>query len=65
MSRRKTGDGDNANPPVATRQREDGFWEVSGVRGYFREEDAHRVAQQVGDAVADGNHRPDPGSEEF
>jgi hypothetical protein len=36
---------------VPIRQREDGFWEVSGVAGYHKEEDARRVAGQVARAL--------------
>lgn len=38
-------DQDRDEPQVT--ERSDGFFEVEGVQGYFREEDARRVARQV------------------
>jgi hypothetical protein len=41
------------------REREDGFWEVSGVAGYHSKADAIRVARQVGRGIRAGRANPD------
>lgn len=41
------------------RERADGFWEVSGVRGYHKKADAIRVARQVGASVRAGKANSD------
>jgi len=43
---------------AAVRERDDGFFEVSGVAGYHHKADALRIAHQVGIAKARNEFRP-------